>query len=435
MRIYSRMKRMRDLQFLLEDLDLITEYDGDGDGYYDGDYFGGIGSGGGPTSGIVGIFSQPLLDIWKSGEALVLSTVSSVKMLATGLIRATFAAIIPGLAEDFKEILDEDKKRQNEIRKQYADVFARNDAALFSTGGSYDGMGVISVLFPHLVIARNIMKISAKVAGPTLHATTTALLDTVNELTLGTTSNITGGLKEKLDRLNNLNNSQKKESRDELWILNKLTLLTGMKMSIDEYSYMFEHQMLLEKPSRSKQKKMKVEIEGLKDEIVIELNSILPKLEQAIQESPSPDFQKVKQEGIELIKETSSKLAKKTLEVIQDLEKISSSDDVTTALKALISKYSKGKANLSELNELFKKLNDPQLSSTNKAETLDSIKSAIGESKQTVANGFMNATDTYHRKFDKRMKQFKVPEEEREVIKDAIISVTGYNTLKNLAKK
>jgi len=165
------MKKIRDLQRLFERHGLLYEDDYDSDEWFGSSGFGGEG---GSDSAMYKAFVQPFTDVIETGQAVVSSTISSITTGARIILSSTLQIIIPFIKADFKQILNDDKARQKAIRDKYKDVFARNEAALFESGGIYDGAGVIGVLFPHYMVANNLTKLAGKITGPVIGETLTA---------------------------------------------------------------------------------------------------------------------------------------------------------------------------------------------------------------------------------------------------------------------
>jgi hypothetical protein len=282
-------------------------------------------------------------------------------------------AIIPGLREDFKSILDADKKRQSQIMQQYKDVFDRNNKALWTIDEYYDGGGIIAVLFPHYVITYQLAKAAKNASGPVLSSVATAGLGTLDSLTIGASSRLTDEIRNKF-------------GLEEALFRKRLQMIT-------------EEEQVVNREDETKLSNILQNFGG--DEKIMKMLA------------SSSKVKKMQTDALKLIQQTSNDLAKKALENINKLSKIKSIDDVK--------RLSGGKLELDE------DVSEEDIQRVLKDEIIPRL-------QQMIAGAFMKTITQYQNGLLKSAKTMNIENDPMLAnIKKAIMGSSGYKQLERLS--
>ena len=168
----------------------LNEFDGGGGdvGFGFSDY--------GPS--LYSVFMQPFVDVLETSQAAIETAASKVQLLTSVATYAVMSSVLPFVKADYNAMMEHDKRRMQSIHQKYAEVFKRTDQALTEVGGNYDGAGVFAVLFPHKVLAYNMVKSGAGVGERSVKTAADTAFDFLDAITLNTTSVITDPLRKRL---------------------------------------------------------------------------------------------------------------------------------------------------------------------------------------------------------------------------------------------
>ena len=188
-------QRKRELQETVRNA--LNEFDGGGDG---GGDWGGGGGGGfsdyGPS--LYKTFLQPFVDVLETSQAAIETATSKVQLLMSVATYAVMSSVLPFVRADYDAMIKHDERRMQSIGQKYAEVYKRTDAALTEVGGNYDGAGVFAILFPHKVLAYNMVKGGASVGEKSVKTLADTAFDFLDAITLNATEGITDPLRKSM---------------------------------------------------------------------------------------------------------------------------------------------------------------------------------------------------------------------------------------------
>lgn len=174
---------------------VINEDDG---GDWGGGSDGGFGEGDSGGASLYSTFIRPFVDVYETSKYVVETGMSKIQLLSGIATYSIMTMFMPFVKANFQSMIEHDKRRMRNIYQKYSDVFKRTEQALTETGGNYDGAGVFFVLFPDMVIARNLSQNVATMGKDSAKIAADTAFDFLDAVTLNATSGITDPLRKRL---------------------------------------------------------------------------------------------------------------------------------------------------------------------------------------------------------------------------------------------